>query len=81
MRIARAYIAQLDQARVFDKPIVTTLELNKPFFDAEAYHQDYLTLNPCWWARQINLSIAPKALAYHRPQPTTRYTECPTTTK
>ena len=48
MRIARAYIAQLDQARVFDKPIVTTLELNKPFFDAEAYHQDYLMLNPCW---------------------------------
>ena len=45
-RIARAYIAQLDQARVFGKRIVTTVELNKPFFDAEAYHQDYLTLHP-----------------------------------
>ena len=45
-RIARTYIAQLDKARVFGKPIMTTVELNKPFFDAEDYHQDYLTLNP-----------------------------------
>ena len=45
-RIARAYIAQLDQERIFGKRIATTIELNKPFFDAEAYHQDYLTLNP-----------------------------------
>ncbi len=45
-RIARAYIAQLDRERVFGKRMVTTVELNKPFFDAEAYHQDYLTLNP-----------------------------------
>ena len=45
-RVVRAYIAQLDQARVFGKRIVTTVELNKPFFDAEAYHQDYLTLHP-----------------------------------
>jgi peptide-methionine (S)-S-oxide reductase len=45
-RIARAYIAQLDQERIFSKRIATTIELNKPFFDAEAYHQDYLTLNP-----------------------------------
>ena len=45
-RIGRTYIAQLDQSNVFGKRIVTTVELNKPFFDAEAYHQDYLTLNP-----------------------------------
>lgn len=45
-RIAQVYIAQLDQARVFDKRIVTTVELDKPFFDAEADHQDYLTLHP-----------------------------------
>jgi len=45
-RIARVYIAQLDRARVFGKRIVTAVELNKPFFDAEAYHQDYLTLHP-----------------------------------
>ena len=45
-RIARAYIAQLDRERVFGRRIVTTVELNKRFFGAEAYHQDYLTLNP-----------------------------------
>jgi len=45
-RVARAYIAQLDKARVFSQRIATTVELDKPFFDAEPYHQDYLTLNP-----------------------------------
>ncbi len=45
-RLARACIAQLDQARVFGRRIVMTVELNKRFFGAEAYHQDYLTLNP-----------------------------------
>ena len=45
-RITRAYIAQLDQARSFSAPIATTIEIDKPFFDAEAYHQDYMTRNP-----------------------------------
>ncbi|MEO8297361.1 MAG: peptide-methionine (S)-S-oxide reductase MsrA [Burkholderiales bacterium] len=45
-RVARAYIAQLDQAHSFDRRIATTVEVNKPFFEAEAYHQDYLTLHP-----------------------------------
>ena len=45
-RVARAYIAQLDETRRFGQRIVTTVELQKRFFDAEAYHQDYLTLHP-----------------------------------
>ncbi len=45
-RIAKAYIAQLDQARSFGAPIATTIELMKPFYEAEAYHQDYMTLHP-----------------------------------
>jgi peptide-methionine (S)-S-oxide reductase len=45
-RIARAYIAQLDSARVFKSAIVTKIEPGRSFFPAEAYHQDYLTLNP-----------------------------------
>ncbi|WP_422011881.1 peptide-methionine (S)-S-oxide reductase MsrA [Reyranella sp.] len=45
-RIAEAYIAQLDQARVFPKKIVTQLNDATPFFAAEGYHQDYATLNP-----------------------------------
>lgn len=45
-RVAGAYIAQLDEAGVFDKPIATTLEPLTQFYKAEAYHQDYAELNP-----------------------------------
>jgi peptide-methionine (S)-S-oxide reductase len=45
-RVAKAYIAQLDQARVFEAPIATTIEMDRPFFAAEDYHQDYLTRHP-----------------------------------
>ena len=40
------YIAQLDQARVFNAAIVTKIELNRPFYGAEDYHQDFLKRNP-----------------------------------
>jgi len=45
-RIARAYVAQLDSAHVFKSAIVTKIESGRSFFPAEAYHQDFLTLNP-----------------------------------
>jgi peptide-methionine (S)-S-oxide reductase len=45
-RIAKAYIAQLDQAHVFDAAIVTTVEPGHSFYPAEDYHQDYLARNP-----------------------------------
>jgi peptide-methionine (S)-S-oxide reductase len=45
-RIARAYIAQLDAAKVFRKPIVTQVVPLKGFYKAEAYHQDYALHNP-----------------------------------
>ncbi|MEG1768038.1 MAG: peptide-methionine (S)-S-oxide reductase MsrA [Comamonas sp.] len=45
-RVAKAYIAQLDQAKAFGKPIATTIESSKPFYLAEDYHQNYLTLHP-----------------------------------
>lgn len=44
--IAKAYVAQLDQAREFSHPIVTRVEPLRAFYPAEAYHQDYLTLHP-----------------------------------
>ncbi|MEZ2328908.1 peptide-methionine (S)-S-oxide reductase MsrA [Mesorhizobium sp. RCC_202] len=47
-KIAESYIAQLDKAKVFAKPIVTTLETGKTFYPAEDYHQDFLTLNPTY---------------------------------
>jgi peptide-methionine (S)-S-oxide reductase len=45
-RIGTAYIAQLDAARVFPKPIVTQVVPLKGFYDAESYHQDYALHNP-----------------------------------
>jgi peptide-methionine (S)-S-oxide reductase len=45
-KVAKAYIAQLNQARVFNAAIVTTIELDRPFYRAEDYHQDLLTRNP-----------------------------------
>ena len=45
-RIALAYIAQLDQAHAFARPIVTRVDPLLGFYTAEDYHQDYLIHNP-----------------------------------
>ncbi len=45
-KLAKAYIDQLGQAKLFEADIVTKIEPNHVFYPAEAYHQDYLTLNP-----------------------------------
>ena len=44
--VARAYIAQLDKAGRWKKPIVTAIEPYKAFYPAEDYHQDYMVKNP-----------------------------------
>jgi peptide-methionine (S)-S-oxide reductase len=44
-RIAEAYIAQLDAAKVYSRPIATKVEPFKSFYPAENYHQDYLKNN------------------------------------
>jgi peptide-methionine (S)-S-oxide reductase len=43
---AKAYIAQLDQANVFPAPIATIVGTDTGFYQAEGYHQNYLTLHP-----------------------------------
>ncbi|MCX7318083.1 MAG: peptide-methionine (S)-S-oxide reductase MsrA [Hyphomicrobiales bacterium] len=45
-KVAEAYIAQLNAAKVYKKPIATKLGMLQAFYPAEAYHQDYLTLHP-----------------------------------
>lgn len=45
-RVAEAYISQLDDARLFAAPIVTTLEPHSQFYPAEQYHQDFVKNNP-----------------------------------
>jgi peptide-methionine (S)-S-oxide reductase len=47
-KIAEAYIAELGKAKLFDGPLVTTIETGKTFYPAEDYHQDFLTLNPTY---------------------------------
>jgi peptide-methionine (S)-S-oxide reductase len=45
-RVAEAYIAQLDAAHIFDRPIVTEVLPLERFYAAESYHQDYAERNP-----------------------------------
>ena len=45
-RIAQSYIEQLNQAHVFDRPIVTEVTPLEAFYEAETYHQDYAARNP-----------------------------------
>ena len=66
-RVATAYIDQLKQDAVFGAPIVTSVEPDKTFYPAEAYHQDYLTRNP----RDLYIVVndLPKIEALKRLQP------------
>jgi peptide-methionine (S)-S-oxide reductase len=45
-KVTDAYIAQLNAAKVYKKPIVTKVGTLQGFYPAEDYHQDYLTLHP-----------------------------------
>jgi peptide-methionine (S)-S-oxide reductase len=56
--IAQAYIAQLDKAGVFPRPIVTQVVLLQAFYPAEAYHQNYAALHP--YQPYIAINDAPK---------------------
>jgi peptide-methionine (S)-S-oxide reductase len=44
--IAESYIAQLNGAHAFPRPITTRIEPLKGFYQAEGYHQDYLVHHP-----------------------------------
>src|SRR6201981_691779 len=45
-RIAEAYIAQLDQAKVYRHKIVTQVVSLQAFYPAEGYHQNFAALHP-----------------------------------
>jgi len=45
-KIAKAYITQLDAAKVFHGRIVTDVTALTKFYDAEGYHQDYFFNHP-----------------------------------
>jgi peptide-methionine (S)-S-oxide reductase len=46
--LAKAYIAQLNQAHTFPAAIVTKIEPGHVFYPAEGYHQDFLENNPTY---------------------------------
>ena len=60
-RVAAAYLDQLRKSHLWNKPIVTRIERAGPFYPAEAYHQDYLTLHPD--AGYIRYNDLPKVVA------------------
>lgn len=45
-KVTKAYIEQLDKAKVFSAPIVTEVAALGTFYPAEDYHQNYATLHP-----------------------------------
>lgn len=47
-KVAESYIGQLNAAKVFRKPIVTSVDPLKGFYSAEDYHQDFLIHNPTY---------------------------------
>lgn len=47
-KVATAYVEQLRKSGAYSRPIMTTIETGKTFFPAEAYHQDFLALNPTY---------------------------------
>jgi peptide-methionine (S)-S-oxide reductase len=58
-KTAKDYIAQLDAAKAFKRPIVTkTGTMKATFFPAEAYHQDYAIRHP--YQPYIVFNDAPK---------------------
>jgi methionine-S-sulfoxide reductase/methionine-R-sulfoxide reductase len=56
--VAAAYIAELDKAKTFSKPIVTQLVPLVRFYPAEDYHQGFMRLNPDY----------PYIVSYDRPK-------------
>lgn len=45
-KIASEYLAQLTAAKTFSSPIVVRIDPALPFYQAEAYHQNFLLLHP-----------------------------------
>jgi peptide-methionine (S)-S-oxide reductase len=66
-RITRAYIDQLNQAKIFRRPIATQVLPLDQFYQAEAYHQDYAAKHP--YEPYIAINDLPKVDALRKQLP------------
>ena len=66
-RITRAYIEQLNQAKIFRRPIATQVVALEQFYQAEAYHQDYAAKHP--YEPYIAINDLPKVEALRKQLP------------
>jgi peptide-methionine (S)-S-oxide reductase len=67
-RVARAYIAQLDAAKVFPKPIVTRVDAFSSFNPVDLSQQDFMRKNP--HLEYIEVNDLPKLVSLKRLFPT-----------
>ncbi|MGH8288196.1 MAG: peptide-methionine (S)-S-oxide reductase [Steroidobacteraceae bacterium] len=67
-RVAQAYIAQLDQANVFRKPIVTRVDAFSSFNPVDLSQQDFMLKNP--HLDYIEINDLPKLVSLKRLFPT-----------
>ena len=66
-RIAKAYVEQLEAAKVFGRRIATAIDSGQTFYEAEAYHQDYFSRHP--YDPYIVINDKPKVEALRRQFP------------
>ena len=44
--LAEAYVEQMDNSGVWDRPMAVAIERYREFYEAEDYHQDFMLHNP-----------------------------------
>jgi peptide-methionine (S)-S-oxide reductase len=66
-KIADAYIAQLNAAKIYSQPIVTQVVPLQAFYAAEDYHQDYLKHHP--YEPYIMINDQPKLTSLKKEYP------------
>ncbi len=60
--VVKKVLAELDATKVFDRPVVTEVKPLESYYEAEAYHQDYLNKNPA--NGYCQMVVAPKLMKF-----------------
>jgi peptide-methionine (S)-S-oxide reductase len=63
-KIAEEVIKDLEAQKIWDRPIVTTLEIMEVFYVAEDYHQEYFANNP--YQPYCAAVVAPKVAKFRK---------------